>query len=101
MIEFLLKNKLWLGLLLGALVPFVGFAIFLSINEYIFENGNLGADPERVIFDRSSLFLFAICLNLIPFTIYQRRRLNRSMRGVLGATLVYALVWLYLFSSSF
>jgi len=101
MFEFLLKNKLWVGLLLGALIPFVGFAFFLTINEYIFESGNLGASSDKAIFDRNSLFLFGVCLNLIPFTFYQRRRLNRSMRGVLGATLIYALVWLYLFGSSF
>lgn len=101
MIEFLLKNKLWIGLLLGALVPFVGFACLLSLNEFIFENGNLGANREEPIFDRNSLFLFGICLNLIPFTIYQRRRLNHSMRGILGATLIYAMVWMYFFGTSF
>lgn len=101
MAAFFKQNKLWIGSILGVLIPFVGFALLLSLNEFIFENGNLGSGSDEAIFDRNSLFLFAICLNLIPFSFYQRRRLNRSMRGVLGATLVYALIWLYLFGSSF
>jgi hypothetical protein len=99
--EFLLKNKLWVGLVLGAIIPFVGYATFLSLNEFIFENGNFGAGGDKPIFDKNSLLLFAVCLNLIPFTIYQRRRLNKSMRGVLGTTLIYAMVWLYWFGTSF
>ena len=101
MIEYLLKNKLWPGLLLGVLVPFVGFALLLSLNDYIFAQGNLGARSGEPIFDRTSLLLFSICLNLIPFTIYQRRRYQQSMRGVLGATLVYTLLWLFQFGNSF
>lgn len=99
--NFLLQNKLRLGLILGAVIPFVGYALFLMINDSIYQSGNLGAGGENPIFDKNSLFLFAICLNLIPFTLYQRRRFNKSLRGVLGATLIYAMIWLYWFTTSF
>ena len=99
--EFLKKNSLGLGLLLGAVIPFVAYALLMVLNEQIFESGNLGAGGDSPIFDNNSLLLFAICFNLIPFTFYQRNRFSKSMRGVLGATLIYAMVWLFWFSSSF
>ena len=99
--ELIFKNQLGIGFLFGAILPFVGYALFLSLNDFILSTGNLGAGGDNPIFDNNSLFLFAICLNLIPFTLYQRRRFSKSMRGVLGATMVYAMVWLIWFSTSF
>jgi hypothetical protein len=99
--QFILKNHFGVGFLFGAVLPFVGYALFLSLNDLLLASGNLGAGGGEPIFDNNSLFLFAICLNLLPFTIYQRKRFSKSMRGVLGATLVYALVWLVWFGNSF
>lgn len=98
---FILKNHLGVGFLFGAVLPFVGYALFLSLNDFILSAGNLGAGGTKPIFDNNSLFLFAICLNLLPFTIYQRRRFSKSMRGVLGATMIYAMIWLVWFTTSF
>jgi len=99
--NFFNKNQLGLGLLFGVIIPFVAYALLMMINERIFEAGNLGADGSQPIFDNNSLLLFAICFNLIPFTYYQRKRFSKSMRGILGATLIYAMVWLFWFSSNF
>jgi hypothetical protein len=99
--QFILKNHFGIGFLFGAVLPFVGYALLLSLNDLLLASGNLGAGGVEPIFDNNSLFLFAICLNLLPFTIYQRKRFSKSMRGTLGATLVYALVWLIWFGNSF
>ena len=97
---FLNRNHWGAGFLFGVVVPFVGYALLMVLNEQILEMGNFGAGGSDPIFDQTSLFLFAMCLNLIPFTIFQRRRWSQSMRGVLTATMIGAILWLILFSSN-
>ena len=98
--EFLNRNHWGIGFLFGVIIPFVGYALLMILNEQILKTGNFGAGGSDPIFDETSLLLFALCLNLIPFTIYQRRRWNQSMRGVLTATMIGAMLWLFLFSTN-
>lgn len=95
---FIDRYPLISGILIGLLVPFVGFALLLSLNDALLAGGNLGAGGEQPIFDRESLLLFAICFNLIPFSYFKKRFNNRAMRGVLTATLATGFLWLFLFS---
>lgn len=95
------KKNLWIGLALGLVLPFVGYGILLYLNEQILASGNFGAGGDEPIFDIRTLSLMAICFNLIPFTYYQRNRLAKGMRGVLGATLVFAFIWVFYYKDTF
>lgn len=98
---FIERNPMIAGIIIGVLIPFVGYALLLSLNDVILANGNFGAGGEEPIFDQESLLLFAICLNLVPFTYFKRRYKNQAMRGVLTATLIAGFLWLFLFSQIF
>lgn len=99
--KFIERYPLVSGIIIGILIPFVGYALLLMLNESILASGNFGAGGDQPIFDQESLLLFAICLNLFPFTIFKRQRKTQAMRGVLTATLIASFLWLFLFSSSF
>lgn len=98
---FIDRYPLISGMLIGLLVPFVGYALLLSLNDALLASGNLGAGGQQPIFDRESLLLFAICLNLIPFSYFKKRYNTRAMRGVLTTTLLAGFLWLFLFSQQY
>lgn len=93
------RNNLWIGLALGILIPFVGYAVLLVLLEELQAAGWLGGNGGPVFRTRTVL-LMAICLNLIPFSIYQRRRMAKAMRGILSATLLYSLIWVIYFGTT-
>ena len=93
------KNSIILGIIIGLLVPFVGVAILMLLDESIVSldlslpNGNsYMGQAER------TLYLLAICLNLIPFQYFQRQRQMSSLRGIIFPTMLYAFAWLSYFS---
>lgn len=82
------------GIGVGVLVPFVGLAILMMLNEQI---AALDIETANGLFDGLSdrlLRLLAICLNLIPFNLFKRRRMDASMRGSFFPTFAYAMWWM-------
>ena len=78
------KNNLWIGLAIGVIVPFVSFAIFLTLTESLF-------------FRRSTCAILALCINTLIVRFYRRRKYDESLRGVVVATAVYAITWFFVF----
>lgn len=97
MIE-LKKNAVLPGIILGLVIPFVGVALLMTFDEWIVELVNNYAYTGQ---KRRTLFLLAICLNLIPFQIFRNRRMDKSLRGVGLMTMVYAFAWFIVFASEF
>jgi hypothetical protein len=88
------RNAIWFGLLLGLALPFAGYGILLMLSEklqvLLFPTRQL-AEP---LFDAATLQVLAICLNLIPLHFYNKHYFIKTMRGILIATMAYALLWL-------
>lgn len=89
------RDNLLSGLLIGLLVPFVGYALLLVIYEQLEAAGALSSSGFTVNFRQRTVALVAICLNLIPLSYFQRRYMNRSLRGLVLATLVLGLIWFW------
>ena len=82
------------GLGIGVVVPFVGLAILMMINESF--TGSAGAFDG---FTDKFIRLLAVILNLLPFSVFNRKRMIPSMRGVFIPTIIYALIWLSIYSA--
>ena len=95
------RDNLWIGLSAGLLVPFVGYAFLLMASErldaYLLESRGV----QQPVFDALTLQIMALCLNLIPLHIFNKKRFARAMRGVMLATFLYAFAWIAFFGSSF
>lgn len=94
------KNNLWIGLGIGLVLPFIGYALLLTLYEQLEATGfgtSIGFSPH---FRQRTLAVIAICLNIIPLNRFQRRRMTESMRGVVMATTLYVFLWVIYFSSS-
>ncbi len=92
------KDSLIAGLLLGVIIPFVGYAVVLEVYDQL--------DAADVIsgfgagdFRRRTSALLGLCINLIPFAIFNRKRFYLSMRGIMIPTIIYAGIWFFYFGS--
>jgi hypothetical protein len=91
------NDKLWIGLAVGLVVPFVGYALLLMILEMLGENEALAATDLNFDFRTRTVALLALALNMIPINIFRRQRADRSMRGLIIATFIYGGIWLFFF----
>ena len=91
------NDKLWVGLIAGILIPFVGYAILLMILEQLGSSDSLADSRLNFNFRERTLTLLALALNLIPMRFFQNRRANQAIRGLVLATLLYGIVWVYFF----
>ena len=90
------KNSIFTGLVLGAIVPVLGYIVVefifglltqMGLMEYVSSSGA----TRRV----RTLALIGICCNLIPFNISRRNKWDDTMRGIVFPTLLYVGFWLY------
>jgi hypothetical protein len=87
------QNKLYIGLILGTAIPFVGFALLLEVFDQLDKLGLLSGEGFAANFRQRTTALIAICLNLIPFQLYNRLKYTQSMRGVALPTVFYGILW--------
>lgn len=90
-------DKLWVGLVVGFIVPVAGFGILLTLYDQL-ENMDLLANRTfSETFRSRTLSLVGICMNIIPIQIFQRRYMYNAMRGLVFPTLIYIAIWIYVF----
>ncbi|RYE26102.1 MAG: hypothetical protein EOP51_01690 [Sphingobacteriales bacterium] len=90
------RNVAALGMFLGVVMPLIGVMIMFlvkfqseGIRNYItaiFNNGKFGF----------MVLSLSLLLNLIPFLYFTNKRLDQSARGVLIATMLYAVLMVLL-----
>lgn len=97
----MIQNKLWIGLLIGLLVPFVGYALLLTIYDQLDAMGWTSSIGFSANFRVRTLGVIAICLNLIPLNLFQRRRFGEAVRGIAVMTVIYAIAWVIYFGNTF
>jgi len=95
------RNEIWVGLLIGLLIPFVGYACLLVIFEQL-EGLDLGSSSGFAIgFRQRTVAIIAICLNIFPLNNFQKKRMTQSIRGLVLATFALVGVWLILYGPQF
>lgn len=88
------KDDLWLGLILGILGPVVGFLIFylikfLPLGQSIAAYLNLFKDNSFLI---PKVISLSLLMNGVTFFLYTQYRKDETSRGILVATLIYAII---------
>jgi hypothetical protein len=93
-------DKIWIGVLVGMVVPFVGYALLLFLLEQLDAVESLTSNGLNFDFKERTLGVLALALNLvISMQYFRKRRADKAMRGVLLATLLYGAIWIYFFGS--
>lgn len=92
------KNSIPTGLLLGALMPIVGYILVDAIFNVLMHFNLMEVVTSSGLSKRlRTITLLAICTNLIPFNIAKNRRWDNTMRGIVFPTLIYVGAWIYKF----
>ncbi len=93
------KNKIWVGLIVGFVVPFVGLAVLElvleQLDEFVFQQARNKLSES---FKDRTLYLIAITFNVLPFRGYNKGKKILAMRGMVIATTAYAVAWMVLFA---
>ena len=95
------QNTVFSGAIWGLVIPLVGVALLMIIDESIVDVNILL--PNNAVYTGQktrTLYLLAICLNLIPFQIYRNRKMDKALRGISFPTMFYAALWFFYFASS-
>ncbi|MBP7184436.1 MAG: hypothetical protein KBA06_02930 [Saprospiraceae bacterium] len=87
------KNNFWIGLVIGLAIPVIGYALLLTIFEFLESSGFADSKGLSFNFRVRTLALIGICFNLIPFHLYKNAKYDNSMRGIAVATVIYAMIW--------
>ena len=91
------KNSLPLGILIGLLVPILGFAVFYGIFELL-DSANAVSDTGfRPKFRERTCGILGIAMNVMALNYYSKRKYMDSVRGVVVLTTVWVVVWMILF----
>jgi len=94
------KNSVFTGLVLGAIVPVLGYIAVEFIFGILTDMGLMDYVSSSGASRRMrTLALIGICCNLIPFNIARKNRWDGTMRGIVFPTLLYVGFWLYQYSS--
>lgn len=95
------RNSFIYGLLLGLIIPLIGFFIvkfiFMALTHFGLMQGATESIYERRF---RTITLLAICLNLIPVNRFKGRKSEATLRGLSIATFIYVIIWLVYFYSS-
>jgi len=94
------KDSLSLGLLIGLVAPIIGFIIYrftkfklFSVSEMF---GFMRQNPSQI----NAAIIISLLANLVLFTFFLNKKIDKTARGIFFVTCLYALVALafkYLF----
>lgn len=88
-------NQPIVGLIIGLIMPLIGFIVV-----YLVKASGMGMDAFmshlRANHDAAGVVItLSVLANLIPFLIFSRRRMDYAVKGVVIATILYALFFVY------
>ncbi len=86
------KNVPIVGFIIGLLLPILGFAIMYMV---WFRGSKLGSVLNAMTHDHkmaSRVLTMSLLINLVPFVYCNSKRLDYTMRGIVIATMLYALL---------
>jgi hypothetical protein len=92
------KNNLLSGFILGILLPASVFFMLLQVFSLLEIRGAASSYGLSEDFRERTLALVALTINLLPMRIFQRRREDLGIRGIVVATSFLALLWMIRFS---
>ena len=97
---FLKKNAIKIGIIIGLVLPFLGFWLWKGIFELATMAGIMNPTGFSEDWRERTFALLAICMNIIPFQYYQKKRFDDTMRGLVFPTILYVILWVVLFRDS-
>ncbi|MBS4013372.1 MAG: hypothetical protein KGZ97_06385 [Bacteroidetes bacterium] len=92
------KDSWVLGAIIGIILPAAAFGlVYLILGISGIDNTNAITSAGKY-FKLSNILLISIFTNMLPFRIYMvNKKYDKTGRGILGATIIYAILFFILF----
>jgi len=95
------QGNAFIGLGIGIFLPCLAYYILVFLFTLAANNGIIDEAPMDMASSRfRTITLIAICANILPLQLFSRRKENKSIKGLVTATLILAGVWMYFFYST-
>lgn len=94
------RNIIFTGLLVGIAMPLAIFAILYNLLHLLEIKGAASGEGFATNFRERTVAIAAIAFNVFPMRIYQRKKWDYAMRGIVVATGILAIAWLIMFGKS-
>jgi hypothetical protein len=91
------RNHLLSGLIPGIILPITLYAMLYSLFGLLETQGAASGEGLSNNFRERTLAIVAIAINVYLIHLFKKRRQETSMRGVVVATGVLAIIWLIRF----
>ena len=97
----MIRNKFINGFLVGLVLPVVALIALYYLDQALAssESVNITGDERRVWqgFKLRTLVLIALCFNVIPTYLANKRRFEEFIRGIMVPTVLFCFVWFFYF----
>jgi len=93
------KDSLILGILMGAFVPVVAYALLLTLKDALLSGGILPELWDTLPSTIRTIAVLAICANLILIQFFNSRRFTNAMRGLVFPTFAYIILWFVVYGA--
>jgi len=94
------QNKIVTGIILGVLLPIIGYFFFGALFKLLTGAGVMNPDGFSETWRHRTVALLAIMLNLIPFQVFKAKHFDQSMRGLIFPTVFLVFAWVYYFRAA-
>jgi hypothetical protein len=94
------KDTLWFGLIVGVILPMLGFIALSFVFQYLDRAGAVSDIGLGEDFRIRTTGIIAIALNAVALNRFYNRRETQTMRGIVIATFGYVVAWIIFFGSS-
>ena len=86
------KNKLWLGVVLGAIIPVLSYILFYALAMLTTD------DSGQMLVEKSTIQVVSIVANVFLFRYYMiNKKHDETGKGMLLSTFIYAFVYMFLY----
>ena len=90
-------NSILRGIVIGASLPIVGFALFYGLFSILENIDIMDSEGMSTLFKERTSAIVGICFNMIPLNIFNKRRHRQVIRGLVFPTMLYVVLWLAVF----
>ena len=95
------NDSVWIGLMVGATIPVIGFWVIGNLFDFLTVQGIMDELTVSTMGRRQrTLALLAILCNMLAVQVLKRKRFDEIIRGILLVSFIYCGVWVYYFRSS-
>jgi hypothetical protein len=84
------KDSTGLGILIGIIAPILGFVVYKFVKFRMFTFGEMFSFMRQNPSQVTAAVILSLLANLVVFTLFLNKKIDRTARGIFIVTCIYA-----------